>query len=125
MRPAPRFESDPTSDPKSDPVSDPASIDEAVWRKADRIVIDTKNRVGAKKGAPWRVYVGFAKGLDILVVKDPFWGRTAAEVQPQDAKGFVPDPDSPTNCTKRIASLMIELAKNETLHVTCAAPTHK
>ena len=97
-----------------------------MWRKADRIFVDTKNRVGAMKGAPWRVYVGFAKGLDILVVKDPFWGRTAAEVKPRSANGkyFAADLDSPRNCAKRIASLMIELAKNGTLHVTCAAPTH-
>ena len=126
VRRTPRFESDPTFDPVSDPASDPTPIDEAVWRKADRIVVDTKNRVGAKKGAPWRVYVGFAKGLDILVVQDPFWGRTAAEVKPRDAVGnlFVPDPDSPLNCAKRLASLMIELAKAGTLHITCAAPTH-
>ena len=96
-----------------------------MWRKADRIFVDTKNCVGAMKGAPWRVYVGFAKGLDILVVQDPFWGRTAAEAKPRGADGvFEPDPDSPLNCAKRIASLMIELAEAETLHITCAAPTH-
>ena len=106
-----------------------------MWRKADRIFVDTKNRVGAMDGAPWRVYVGFAKGLDILVVKDPFWGRTAAEgsyssgggrtaAAPRGAngKGFGPDPDSPNNCATRLASLMIELAQAGTLYITCATP---